>query len=301
MIDLQRSMIRLILLMITLNIALSFLETPQISRKVTGRCRALSAAATEVLDVIEIAVDAASATPALVQAAVPVVVPASVAAESVRMFSDPDAVRYFFAGGTCAGVSHGITVPIDVVKTRLQTDPDKYDDDAGIIGVAQRIIAEEGVGMLGRGLGPTVAGYCVQGAIKYGFYEALKPVVNSYFISHGIGDELGAITGVYKILALVVASSTAEMLGSSGSNPNPNRNPHPNRNPNPGPNRNRNPNPNPNANPNPNPNQHSPHLRPPESVWFRSQPSLPASRTRFNASWRMKASRPSSKVYRPFW
>ena len=31
--------------------------------------------------------------------------------------------RYFVAGGTCAAISHGITTPIDVVKTRIQADP----------------------------------------------------------------------------------------------------------------------------------------------------------------------------------
>jgi Mitochondrial carrier protein len=29
--------------------------------------------------------------------------------------------RYFLAGGICASFSHGIAVPFDVVKTRLQT------------------------------------------------------------------------------------------------------------------------------------------------------------------------------------
>lgn len=32
--------------------------------------------------------------------------------------------RYFVAGGTCAAFSHGITTPIDVVKTRLQANPE---------------------------------------------------------------------------------------------------------------------------------------------------------------------------------
>jgi hypothetical protein len=31
--------------------------------------------------------------------------------------------RYFVAGGTCAAFSHGITTPIDVVKTRIQANP----------------------------------------------------------------------------------------------------------------------------------------------------------------------------------
>ena len=30
-------------------------------------------------------------------------------------------LRYFIAGGLCASLSHGVAVPFDVVKTRLQT------------------------------------------------------------------------------------------------------------------------------------------------------------------------------------
>ena len=32
--------------------------------------------------------------------------------------------RYFVAGGVCAATSHGITTPIDVVKTRMQAEPE---------------------------------------------------------------------------------------------------------------------------------------------------------------------------------
>ncbi len=32
--------------------------------------------------------------------------------------------RFFVAGGVCAATSHGITTPIDVVKTKMQARPD---------------------------------------------------------------------------------------------------------------------------------------------------------------------------------
>jgi solute carrier family 25 phosphate transporter 3 len=64
--------------------------------------------------------------------------------------------RYFAAGGVCAACSHGITTPIDVVKTKMQSDPSKYDD--GMIFAAVDIVKEHGLGFLLAGLGPTVLG-----------------------------------------------------------------------------------------------------------------------------------------------
>jgi hypothetical protein len=46
--------------------------------------------------------------------------PASAAALKALKAMD---YRYFVAGGTCAAFSHGITTPIDVVKTKLQANP----------------------------------------------------------------------------------------------------------------------------------------------------------------------------------
>jgi solute carrier family 25 (mitochondrial phosphate transporter), member 3 len=59
--------------------------------------------------------------------------------------------RFFLAGGLCAAASHGITTPIDVVKTKMQTNPEKY--TKGVISAAKDIIANEGVGVLLAGLG----------------------------------------------------------------------------------------------------------------------------------------------------
>jgi len=85
-------------------------------------------------------------------------------------------LRYFVAGGTCAAFSHGITTPIDVVKTKIQADPEKFEGE-GLVGATLRICRDEGgPGALLTGLGPTVLGYGVEGAMKFGAYEMCKPI-----------------------------------------------------------------------------------------------------------------------------
>lgn len=95
--------------------------------------------------------------------------------------SGPGGYRYYLAGGICAATSHGITTPIDVVKTRKQVDP----------GVQQKtfpaatihIVKKEGIHTLLSGLGPTTFGYLFEGAVKFGIYEVLKPAVRTFLAS----------------------------------------------------------------------------------------------------------------------
>lgn len=75
-------------------------------------------------------------------------------------------LRYFVAGGTCAAISHGITTPIDVVKTKIQSNPRKY--NKGMAATAVDLVKEDGPGVLLGGLGPTVLGYGIEGAMKVG-------------------------------------------------------------------------------------------------------------------------------------
>mmetsp|Transcript_4840 Transcript_4840/g.7536 ORF Transcript_4840/g.7536 Transcript_4840/m.7536 type:complete len:326 (+) Transcript_4840:65-1042(+) len=82
--------------------------------------------------------------------------------------------RYFVAGGTCAAFSHGITTPIDVVKTKIQANPEKY--NKGLLDATVQICKTDGPKALLAGLGPTVVGYGLEGAMKFGVYEVCKPV-----------------------------------------------------------------------------------------------------------------------------
>lgn len=76
------------------------------------------------------------------------------------------------AGGICCSITHAALCPVDVVKTRIQLDPIKY--NKGLLGSGRMIIAEEGAGALLSGLGATAAGYFVQGWFKFGGVEFFK-------------------------------------------------------------------------------------------------------------------------------
>eukprot|EP00957_Ditylum_brightwellii_P061744 4685485-Ditylum_brightwellii.AAC.1 len=87
----------------------------------------------------------------------------------VVSLSGPGAWRYYVAGGICASVSHAITTPIDVVKTRQQVDPEL--EGKGIVKSTMKIVKRDGLGTLLVGLGPTTVGYLIEGSVKFGIYE----------------------------------------------------------------------------------------------------------------------------------
>jgi len=76
------------------------------------------------------------------------------------------------AGGICCSITHGALCPVDVVKTRVQLDPVKY--NSGLVGGMRQIVAEEGASALATGLGATAFGYFVQGWFKFGGVEFFK-------------------------------------------------------------------------------------------------------------------------------
>jgi solute carrier family 25 phosphate transporter 3 len=82
------------------------------------------------------------------------------------------------AGGICCSITHGAVCPVDVVKTRIQLEPQKY--NKGMIGGFKQVISEEGAMALSTGLGATAVGYFIQGWFKFGGVEFFKiKVANS--------------------------------------------------------------------------------------------------------------------------
>jgi len=123
--------------------------------------------------------------------------------------------RYFLAGGLCASISHGISVPFDVIKTRIQLQPKSSSSSSSPssslswMDMSKSIVNGEGAMMLFQGFGPTVFGYFLHGALKYGFYEVFKPIVSSSLSS--LEFDLGSSLNLF---IFVISGALAELIGS---------------------------------------------------------------------------------------
>lgn len=120
--------------------------------------------------------------------------------------------RYCLAGGVCAAVSHTVPVPIDVIKTRKQVDPDYC--DLSMPAALRRLVAREGWAATWTGTGPTFWGYFFEGAVKFGVYEMLKPYMGIWLANqhhhHPASD--GLLWLNYVACAAVSGCAAAFML-----------------------------------------------------------------------------------------
>ncbi|CAJ0943665.1 unnamed protein product [Ranitomeya imitator] len=76
-----------------------------------------------------------------------------------------------FGGILSCGITHTAVVPMDLVKCRIQVDPQKY---KSIFNGFSVTLKEDGVRGLAKGWAPTFIGYSMQGLCKFGFYEVFK-------------------------------------------------------------------------------------------------------------------------------
>ncbi|KAL8243540.1 hypothetical protein R6Q59_009798 [Mikania micrantha] len=128
----------------------------------------------------------------------------------VQAPSEPSKIKLFSpayyaactAGGTLAcGITHTAITPLDVVKCNMQIDPAKYKNISSGFGV---LLKEQGIKGFYKGWAPTLLGYSVQGASKYGFYEYFKKTYADI-----AGPEYAA---KYKTLIYLAGSASAEII-----------------------------------------------------------------------------------------
>uniref|UniRef100_A0AC35UII4 Phosphate carrier protein, mitochondrial n=1 Tax=Rhabditophanes sp. KR3021 TaxID=114890 RepID=A0AC35UII4_9BILA len=104
-------------------------------------------------------------------------------------------------GVLSCGITHTAIVPLDLIKCRIQVNPEKY---KGIVSGFRTTVSEEGFRALGKGWAPTLLGYSMQGLGKFGFYELFKNVYADM-----LGEEKAYLyrTGLY-----LAASASAEFF-----------------------------------------------------------------------------------------
>lgn len=105
-------------------------------------------------------------------------------------------------GGVLAcGLTHAGITPLDVAKCNMQVNPAKY---TGLSSGLKTLVAEEGSRGIWKGFGPTLVGYSLQGAFKYGLYEVFKD-----FYMNLAGEE---ISNKYKPAIWLAGSASAEVF-----------------------------------------------------------------------------------------
>ncbi|KAK2722373.1 hypothetical protein QYM36_002791 [Artemia franciscana] len=106
-----------------------------------------------------------------------------------------------FGGLLSCGITHTLVVPLDLVKCRIQVNPEKY---RSIVRGFKVTVAEEGAKALVKGWAPTFVGYSVQGICKFGFYEVFKSLYSDL-----LGEENAYM---WRTSLYLAASASAEFF-----------------------------------------------------------------------------------------
>eukprot|EP00581_Thalassiosira_minuscula_P003064 CAMPEP_0183744606 /NCGR_PEP_ID=MMETSP0737-20130205/65816_1 /TAXON_ID=385413 /ORGANISM="Thalassiosira miniscula, Strain CCMP1093" /LENGTH=645 /DNA_ID=CAMNT_0025980251 /DNA_START=359 /DNA_END=2297 /DNA_ORIENTATION=- len=113
------------------------------------------------------------------------------------------------SGGAGCALTHTLVIPLDVVKTRLQTDPGRYD---GILDGAATMAKEEGINSLLLGTQATIVGYLWYGISVYPSYAFFKR-----FIADGLLSPAYALAHTNDVA--LVAGALASVVASLGLTP----------------------------------------------------------------------------------
>ena len=108
------------------------------------------------------------------------------------------------SGATGCALTHSIVIPLDVVKTKTQTNPDQYKN---ILEGAQTIVQNEGIEGLLTGAQATIAGYFWYGLSVYPSYTFFKRWLTQTVLTPEVAaihiNDIALIAGA---LAAVIAS-----------------------------------------------------------------------------------------------
>jgi solute carrier family 25 phosphate transporter 3 len=117
----------------------------------------------------------------------------------------PDIYALFgISGAAGCALTHSVVIPLDVVKTKAQTDPEDY---ANIFAGASRIVQNEGIQGLLTGAQATLAGYTYYGLSVYPSYTFFKRTIGQTLLPADFSllhtNEIALVAGA---LSAVIAS-----------------------------------------------------------------------------------------------
>eukprot|EP00003_Mantamonas_plastica_P014975 TRINITY_DN2566_c0_g1_i1.p1 TRINITY_DN2566_c0_g1~~TRINITY_DN2566_c0_g1_i1.p1 ORF type:complete len:207 (+),score=51.59 TRINITY_DN2566_c0_g1_i1:165-785(+) len=90
---------------------------------------------------------------------------------AIKLYSGKYYTICAIGGVFSCGLTHTAVTPLDLVKCRRQVDPKLY---SSVGDGFKQIIKNEGGAAIMTGWFPTLIGYSMQGACKFGFYEFFK-------------------------------------------------------------------------------------------------------------------------------
>lgn len=106
-----------------------------------------------------------------------------------------------FGGILGCGLTHTAVVPLDLVKCRIQVEPEKY---RNLFHGLRVILREDGLREFGKGWAPTAVGYSLQGLCKFGLYEGFMVLYSGV-----VGEENAYL---YRTSLYMTASASAEFV-----------------------------------------------------------------------------------------
>jgi hypothetical protein len=125
--------------------------------------------------------------------------------ERERALDVSTVVRFMASGGICSSIAHLLLTPIDVVKTKVQTNPTVY--DTGIIGTFSKVLEEEGVDAFFNGWEPTFVGFFLTGAVGFFLTEYFRRYYSSLITTAMSLSEVGASTVLSSYEIPLIAAS----------------------------------------------------------------------------------------------
>lgn len=124
---------------------------------------------------------------------------------TIELYSGKYYATCTFGGLMACGLTHWAVTPLDLVKCRRQVDSKTYTSN---MDGWRKIISSNGYRGIYTGGSPTIFGYSVQGAAKYGFYEFFKKTYSD------MAGEENAYR--YKTWIYLAGSASAEFIADIG-------------------------------------------------------------------------------------